>query len=77
MSIKVFFEGFYLSCNSLAIFYFYTTKTEWEFDDWPYALNAQSPMVFKFISGSLSLSGSLEYLLLYCEYVCIDRGLFR
>ena len=34
----------------------------------PYALNALSPMVFKFISGSLSRSVSLEYLVLYREW---------
>ena len=43
----------------------------------PYALNAQSPMVFKFNSGSLSRSGSLEYLMLYREYVVFDRSSFR
>ena len=40
----------------------------------PYAL---SPMVFKFNPGSLSRSVSLEYLLLYCDYVFIDRSSFR
>ena len=43
----------------------------------PYALNALSPMVFKFISCLLSRSGSLEYLVLYREYVFIDRSSFR
>ena len=43
----------------------------------PYAMNALSPMVFKFISGSLSRSVSLEYLMLYHEYVFFDRSSFR
>ena len=43
----------------------------------PYALNALSPMVFIFISGSLSRSVSLEYLVLYPEYVFMDRSSFR
>ena len=43
----------------------------------PYALNALSPMVFKFISGLFSRSVSLEYLVLYREYIFIDRSSFR
>ena len=43
----------------------------------PYALNTVSPMVFIFISGSLSRSVSLEYLVLYREYVFVDRSSFR
>ena len=84
MSFKVFFERFYMSFDGLPFFYFYITKgakREWELVLFhctgPYALNALSPMVFKFISGSLSHSVSLEYLVLNCEYVFIDRSSFR
>ena len=40
-------------------------------------MNALSPMVFIFIPGSLSRSVSLENLVLYREYVFMDRISFR
>ena len=69
MSFNVFFEHFYLSVMVLLFLYFYITKgakREWDFVPLYRAIcsNALSPMVFKFISGSLSLSVSLEYLVL-------------
>ena len=82
MSFKVFFECFYLSFDGRAIFISTLLRERRESGSLfhctgPYALNALSPMVFIFISGSLSRSLSLEYLVLYREYVFMDSSCFR